>query len=157
MDDKSDVFRANAAAVIINSRGQVLALERKDIPGAWQFPQGGVDRGENPLTTIGREIYEEIGIDIDKDLILLAEYPVWLAYEYPAHIYQKYNKRGQAQKWFLFQVKDDQIQLDLSVVKTVEFISWRWTDIDEVVKQMVDFKRPVYEIIARWVKQVLGL
>ncbi len=153
---ESDVFRANAAAVIINSRGQVLALERDDIPGAWQFPQGGVDKGENPMDTIRREIFEEIGIDVDKDLVLLAEYPVWLGYEYPQPVYQKYGKRGQAQKWFLFQVKDDAIQLNLSQVKTVEFISWRWTDIDEVVKQMVDFKRPVYEIVARWVKELLG-
>jgi putative (di)nucleoside polyphosphate hydrolase len=153
---ESDVFRANAAAVIINSRGQVLALERDDIPGAWQFPQGGVDKGENPLDTIKREIYEEVGIKVDKELILLAEYPVWLAYEYPPHIYKKYGKRGQAQKWFLFQVKNDEIKLNLSEVETVEFVAWRWADIEEVVEQMVDFKRPVYEIIALWVKTLLG-
>ena len=153
---ESDVFRANAAAVIINSRGQVLALERDDIPGAWQFPQGGVDKGEDPLDTISREICEEIGISVDKDLTLLAEYPVWLAYEYPQEVYQKYGKRGQAQKWFLFQIKDDNMELNLSDVKTVEFSSWKWTDIDEVVEQMVYFKKPVYQMVASWVKSLLN-
>lgn len=153
---ESDVFRANAAAVIINSKGQVLALERDDIPGAWQFPQGGVEKGENPMDTISREICEEIGVRVEEDLLLLAEYPVWLAYEYPEHIQKKYDKRGQAQKWFLFKVKDDNISLNVRDVKTVEFMSWKWTDIDEVVEQMVDFKRPVYRIIARWVKDLLN-
>ncbi len=153
---ESDVFRANAAAVIINSRGQVLALEREDIPGAWQFPQGGVDMGENPLDTIAREIYEEVGINVHEDMELLAEYPVWLAYEYPPHIYKKYGKRGQAQKWFLFRIKNDDYQFDLANVQTVEFSSWKWTDIDEVVNQMVEFKRPVYQLVAEWVKYIIG-
>jgi len=33
-----DFFRANAGAVIINSKGQVLAFERSDTKDAWQFP-----------------------------------------------------------------------------------------------------------------------
>ena len=30
----------------MNDDGHVLAIERADIPGAWQLPQGGVDAGE---------------------------------------------------------------------------------------------------------------
>ena len=153
---ESDVFRANAGAVIVNSLGKVMAFERKDIPGAWQFPQGGVDKGENPLDTIKREIYEEIGLNVDNELILINEYPVWLAYEYPQTIYKKYNKRGQAQKWFLFQLKNENIKIDLKKVKTVEFRAWKWADIDEIAENMVFFKKPVYEIIAIWVKEILN-
>lgn len=36
--------------------------ERKDIPGAWQFPQGGVDPGEDLLAAFRREMVEEVGI-----------------------------------------------------------------------------------------------
>ncbi len=153
--DNSDVFRANAAAIIINSKGQVLALERNDIPGAWQFPQGGIDRGEKPLDTLRREIKEEIGLDVDKDMRLLAEYPLWLGYEYPEQVYKKFGRRGQTQKWFLFQIKDDSTQLNIKDVQTVEFISWKWTDIDQVVEQMVEFKKAVYQTIAEWVKELL--
>ena len=49
MSMPEEYFRAGAGAVVINDRGLVLALERADIPGAWQLPQGGLDAGEEPL------------------------------------------------------------------------------------------------------------
>ena len=55
-------FRANVGAIIINGAGLVLALERKEIPGSWQCPQGGLDEGEEPLEAVRREILEETGI-----------------------------------------------------------------------------------------------
>ena len=39
-------YRPNVAALIVDERGRVLVCERFKIPGAWQFPQGGVDEGE---------------------------------------------------------------------------------------------------------------
>jgi len=41
----SQTFRAGVGAIILNTSGQVLALERKDIPGVWQLPQGGLEVG----------------------------------------------------------------------------------------------------------------
>ena len=41
-------FRAGVVAVVTNSRDQVLAFERSDVPDAWQLPQGGIDVGETP-------------------------------------------------------------------------------------------------------------
>ncbi len=41
-------FRAGVVAVVTNSRDEVLAFERSDVPGAWQLPQGGIDVGETP-------------------------------------------------------------------------------------------------------------
>ena len=40
-------LRQNAAAVIENSEGLILACERRNIRGAWQVPQGGIDEGES--------------------------------------------------------------------------------------------------------------
>ncbi len=42
MNMPEEYFRAGAGAVVINREGLVLALERADIPGAWQLPQGGL-------------------------------------------------------------------------------------------------------------------
>jgi hypothetical protein len=38
MKSPAQYFRAGVGAAIINRGGLVLALERADIPGAWQLP-----------------------------------------------------------------------------------------------------------------------
>ncbi len=151
-----DFFRANAAAVIINSKGKVLAFERSDLKDAWQFPQGGIDYDEDPKNTIIREIVEETGLDPEKDLELIAQHPEWLAYEFPLNTRPKGWSRGQVQKWFLFRVKDDNVKPSLSKAESPEFVNWRWAELDEIVDKMVYFKKPVYEKVARWVKEVLA-
>ena len=55
-------FRAGTGAVIFDRTGRVLICERKDIQGAWQFPQGGLEKGETALRSVLREIGEETGI-----------------------------------------------------------------------------------------------
>ncbi|MBQ4875736.1 dihydroneopterin triphosphate diphosphatase [Pseudoalteromonas luteoviolacea] len=49
--------------VIYNQNKQFLILQRKDDPEFWQSVTGGIDRGEEPLTTAYRELKEETGID----------------------------------------------------------------------------------------------
>lgn len=55
-------YRANVAAILRNSAGQILICERLGVPGAWQFPQGGIDAGETPEQALVRELWEEIGV-----------------------------------------------------------------------------------------------
>lgn len=55
-------YRANVAALVLNPAGALLICERKTVPGAWQFPQGGVDPGESLEDALYREVVEEIGI-----------------------------------------------------------------------------------------------
>ncbi len=55
------------AAVIRDSREKVLLSLRAqhlDQGGLWEFPGGKVQVGEPPLTALGRELKEELGIDI---------------------------------------------------------------------------------------------
>ena len=56
-------YRLNVAAILRNARGEILICERLNIPGAWQFPQGGIDEGETPEEALARELGEEIGIE----------------------------------------------------------------------------------------------
>ena len=56
-------YRPNVAAILRNPRGEILVCERLNIPGAWQFPQGGIDDGETPEDALARELWEEIGIE----------------------------------------------------------------------------------------------
>ena len=55
-------YRPNVAALIINKDGCLLVCERLLNPGAWQFPQGGVNEGESLEAAILREVEEEIGL-----------------------------------------------------------------------------------------------
>jgi len=54
-----------AAAVIIE-HGRVLLTQRKrgaHLEGAWEFPGGKVEDGEDPRDALARELREEIGVD----------------------------------------------------------------------------------------------
>lgn len=52
------------AAVIID-RGRVLLTQRKSgthLAGAWEFPGGKVEPGEDPCDALLRELHEELGV-----------------------------------------------------------------------------------------------
>src|SRR5262249_45679998 len=97
----SRFFRAGVGAVFANERGDVLACERRDIAGAWQFPQGGLKDGEAPIEAVRREILEETGITRDH-LRLMTECPDLLVYELPPSAWSRKTGRGQVQRWFMF-------------------------------------------------------
>jgi 8-oxo-dGTP pyrophosphatase MutT (NUDIX family) len=48
----SQFFRADVGISVLNGRGEVLALERYERPGAWQLPLGGLDAGEEPVDAV---------------------------------------------------------------------------------------------------------
>ena len=53
--------------VITNSQGQYLACLRpagKHLGGLWEFPGGKVDRGENPIEALIRELREELAVEV---------------------------------------------------------------------------------------------
>jgi 8-oxo-dGTP diphosphatase len=55
-----------AAAVVIEER-RVLLSQRKagtHLAGAWEFPGGKVEAGEDPREALKRELREELGIDV---------------------------------------------------------------------------------------------
>jgi len=142
-------FRAGVGAIILNGKDQVLALERKNIPGAWQFPQGGLKGDETPLEAVKREIYEETGIQ-ERDLELLAIAPRWLAYELPEEARTNKIGRGQVQCWFLFRFSGLNDSITLGNYK--EFKAWKWTSMDELTSKVVSFKQPVYQELAEFFK-----
>src|SRR4029079_13769297 len=105
-------FRAGAGAAIVDSKGLVLALQRADIAGAWQLPQGGLEASEEPLPAALREISEETGIRA-QDLTLLAIYPEPLVYELPVSARSEKTGRGQVQYWFLFRFHGSEQSIDV--------------------------------------------
>lgn len=145
-------YRLNVGAVLFNRSGLVFVGRRADLPPdapeAWQFPQGGIDDGENPRDAVLRELAEEIGT---ANATILAEHPDWLTYDLPPAlqgIAWGGKFRGQKQKWFAlrFNGADTDIRLDADTHQ--EFLAWRWVPLPETPSLTVPFKRPIYENLA---------
>lgn len=141
-------YRKNAGAVVFNRQGLVLAGERIRPAGCLQFPQGGLDAGEDPLAGARRELYEETGLRLD-DQQPVGEIGEWLRYDFPPGMGPKLDKyRGQEQKWFFFAWDGDPAELSLDH-HNQEFSRIVWADFRAVVQNIVPFKRGVYEELYR--------
>jgi putative (di)nucleoside polyphosphate hydrolase len=134
-------FRAAAGAMIVNRDGHVLAIERADIAGAWQLPQGGLDAAEDPLAAVYREIAEETGIHED-DLKFLKACSELLVYELPPEARTKKTGRGQVLYWFLFKFRGDPQQ---AAVRNRESRGWRWMPFRRVINGVTSFRKPMYK------------
>ena len=141
-------YRKNVGVMLVNREGHVFVGQRIDSETpAWQMPQGGIDKDEDPREAALRELEEETGVP--RDLVSVeAETDGWIAYDLPHDIVPRIWKgryKGQEQKWFLlrFHGADDQVRIDADDHQ--EFSEWRWLPPDAVLDQIVPFKRHVYE------------
>ncbi len=139
----SSNFRAGVVAVVTNSRGQVLAFERRDVADAWQLPQGGIDVGETPLQSAWRELEEETGLGPDQ-VDLVDEHPDWVVYEFPEVIRSAGKRLGQAQRWYLFRVRSDDVT---PTPDHIEFVAWKWVEPTWLLDHVVDFRLAAYQAV----------
>jgi len=127
-----------------NADGQVLVARRSDHPESWQFPQGGINRGENRLTAALRELKEETKLGKD-DITLVRDVGQWLVYELPEEERSKKTGLGQVQWWFVFQHRGGAPLPDVKTAAANEFTASEWVPFAEAVNRAVGFKRHVYE------------
>ena len=95
-------FRANVGIILANSSGKLLLGGRAGSKG-WQFPQGGMLVGEDPVNAMYRELREEIGLESD-DVELLGVTQDWLRYRLPGKFIRRNSEPlciGQKQRWFM--------------------------------------------------------
>ncbi|MBE7436893.1 MAG: RNA pyrophosphohydrolase [Spirochaetales bacterium] len=147
-------YRKNVGIVVFNARGQVLAGERSGAPGAFQFPQGGIDPGEEPLAAARRELFEEIGLKIEDPPVRETE--DWLRYDFPDSVAEHLKPyQGQEQKWFFFFWDGNVAELSLDHHDR-EFERLAWLRPEEVLASIVYFKRDVYATVVELAKQVMA-
>ncbi len=150
-------YRQNVGVMLANQRGEVFVGQRLDNDqAAWQMPQGGIDKGETPRDAALRELFEETGVA--PNLVTIeAETEGWLPYDLPVDLVPKIWKgryRGQEQKWFLMRFHGVDIDVNIAT-EHPEFSSWQWLAPDELVANIVPFKRSVYEkVLAEFGKRL---
>jgi putative (di)nucleoside polyphosphate hydrolase len=136
-------YRKNVGIVVFNKEGKVLVGERLNFNGFWQFPQGGVDEGEELLSAAKRELYEEVGIG---NATFVYELEDWIKYDFPEYLkiklVEKYS--GQTQKWFLFYWNHDISECNLQTHEQ-EFERVQFIDIEKSHETIVEFKKHIYE------------
>jgi putative (di)nucleoside polyphosphate hydrolase len=134
-------FRANVGIVLTRSSGELFLGGRVGGRG-WQFPQGGVNRGERVEEALFRELTEEIGLGAG-DVQVLGSTRGWLRYRLPRQ-YVRDRCIGQKQRWFLLKLTADEARVRFDSTDQPEFDRWRWVDFWTPVREVVYFKRRVY-------------
>ena len=148
-------LRKGVGVALLNNNNQIFVAKRIDNPNDfWQMPQGGIDKGENPLEAAFRELKEETSI---KNVKLIQEVTDEITYLLPDSllgIIWKGKFKGQTQKWFIMRFigKDNEINLK---TKHPEFLEWKWVNIESITDKVVDFKLHVYERIKKELKNLI--
>ena len=139
-------YRPCVGIMLVNAANEVFTTQRLDSSAnAWQMPQGGIDKGEAADVAALRELEEETGVTPNL-VTILGETKGWFPYDLPHALVPKLWKgryKGQEQKWFLMKFHGTDADINIAT-EIPEFSKWRWTPSDQLVANIVPFKRDVY-------------
>ena len=143
--------------VVINNNNKVFVAKRIDNPqNFWQMPQGGVDPEEDFLDAAFRELKEETSIT---SVILIKELDGFITYDLPDNllgIIWKGKYKGQTQKWFVMRFVGEDNEININT-KHPEFLEWKWVELSEITKLVVNFKLNLYQEVQRKVEKIINL
>ena len=148
-------LRKGVGVVLLNKNNKIFVARRIDNPrDFWQMPQGGIDKGENPLDAAYRELNEETSI---RSVKLIQEVEGEITYNLPDNlvgIIWKGKFKGQTQKWFIMRFLGEDSEINLKT-KYQEFLEWKWINFENITDKVVEFKLHVYEKIKKELKKLI--
>jgi len=142
-----DGYRPNVGIILCNAKNEVFWGKRIR-EHSWQFPQGGIDKGESPEQAMFRELYEEVGLQ-SQHVRILGRTKNWLRYEVPAQWIKREwrsSYKGQKQIWFLLRLTGRDCDVSLRASGHPEFDAWRWSEYWVPLESVIEFKREVYRL-----------
>ena len=149
-------YRSGVGIVVLNKNNKVFVARRIDNPkNFWQMPQGGVDKNEDFLTAAFRELDEETSI---KSVELIKELDGFITYNLPDHllgIIWKGKYKGQTQKWFVMRFIGEDSEININT-KHPEFLEWKWVELSEITKLVVNFKLDLSQEVQRKVEKIIN-
>ena len=149
-------LRTGVGIIVLNKQNKIFVGKRKDNPGdKWQMPQGGVDEGEDYITAMKRELFEETSI---QNIKIIKEIDKIYQYELPENlvgIIWKGKYRGQKQKWFITRFLGEEKEINLNT-KHAEFIDWKWIEPKFLPEVIVNFKKDLYLNLLKEINLVIG-
>ena len=155
MDIEKLPFRIGVGIIVLNNKNQVFVGKRKDNPGNnWQMPQGGINKGEDFISAMKRELMEETSI---KNIKILKELEHLYQYDLPKNlvgIIWKGKFRGQKQKWFITRFLGEDTEINLKT-KHPEFIEWKWIEPEKLPEVIVYFKKEIYLSLVKEIKLLI--
>jgi putative (di)nucleoside polyphosphate hydrolase len=151
MTKHDDRYRRGVGVMLLNRDGKVFVGRRIDnTDEAWQMPQGGIDKGEEPWSAALREIEEETGIPphlVER----ISTCPERLKYDLPPELRSKLwggKYAGQDQDWYLARFLGGDGDVNIAT-KHPEFCDWKWVEPDQLPELIVPFKRDLYRRLLR--------
>ena len=146
-------YRPNVAAIVLSSSYpstcEIFIASRIDVEDVWQFPQGGIDKGETPKEALYRELKEEIGTN---DVQIVAEFPQWVSYDFPPAVASRMAPYdGQTQKYFLVKLRKG-AKINIKT-KIPEFSQYKFVQTEKLHDYITFFKRTVYKKVLKYFKK----
>lgn len=141
----TDGFRPNVGIILTNEKRR-LFWGRRVGQNAWQFPQGGIKSDETPEQAMYRELEEEVGLK-PEHVEILGCTKGWLRYRLPHRYIRKHSSPvciGQKQIWYILKVTCKESDFCLDHSDKPEFDDWRWVSYWTPARDVVYFKRNVY-------------
>jgi len=144
-------YRRGVGVMLLNREGKVFVGARIDnTDEAWQMPQGGIDKGEEPWACAQRELEEETGIPphlVER----IAICPERLKYDLPKGIRPDLwggKWKGQDQDWFLARFLGSDADVNIHT-EDPESREWKRIEPAQLPDLIVPFKRELYRQLLR--------
>ena len=152
LDIKMNDFRENVTVVIINKKKEVMMCEHIWIDNAWQFPQGGIEKGETAKEAVMRELVEELGSQKFK---IVEQMPEKLKYFFPFYLKEKYESGGNNQTFFLIYFYGEDNEIFFTNQEKPEFKNFKWVKYDTPPLEVVYFKKISYHQALKHFKPIV--